>query len=685
MKFAPLFSKYTNLTNPYCRQLAVVGWTTGLDSVPDMAMLDETETVARDYFLLRCLSDDSEKIREAASSSLKRLLHKSKAAVTSAAELNRDPAQSTSVLEVYCELSAMATNVTSLSLSRSRFETLPDGLAMLTNIKTLDLSHNHLAVVDELPHAMPTNLTSLDLSHNQLSTLPAGLSMLINLTSLDLSHNLLAALPVELHELKSTLVHFALNENPNLHTPPPDVVVSGTQVVLQYLQLLSGGETQVSRILKVMAIGEQGAGKTSFIKGLIAGGKALTGDVGGKETVGIDTCEWRPHDFVKQGQPVVVAIASANEGIKWFEGVVTFTTLGGAYTVHVPQHGEHPAQTLTDVPRHMLRAPSDTQQLKHTVRACGKCQDNHRDLQAAGNWACKCPCHDLVLRVYDAGGHDEYCCAHHLFLTPNTLHLLVVNMQAVDWDGDKEAFEAHFSKVVAKWINLITTRTNAPAAHFLLVGTRVDTLQPADATRRRNRIVRRLEQLLPEPQLHLVNCKRDGIYNELLRVISARALDAEAFPGRQLQRQCAAPFVHALALHSTPTPAYFHVVCRCQSRRRTDAVFVIGRDRGSDERQGRAPGLAFGHVCEGVCGGCSWFADTGRGDVRRAAGARSGVLARQRHSHVLLVIAGRLCPGPGCCFCRWHRQSRTLRAGEGILRQAEECNRHSTAARCSTG
>jgi Leucine-rich repeat (LRR) protein len=83
-------------------------------------------------------------------------------------------------------------NLTALILCKNAFTTL-DGISRLPNLLELDVSHNQLAHIGELP----TSLMKLDLSHNLLKRLPS-LGELERLEKLDVSSNALTTLPIEL-------------------------------------------------------------------------------------------------------------------------------------------------------------------------------------------------------------------------------------------------------------------------------------------------------------------------------------------------------------------------------------------------------------------------------------------------------------------------------------------------------
>ncbi|XP_062338044.1 volume-regulated anion channel subunit LRRC8D [Osmerus eperlanus] len=86
--------------------------------------------------------------------------------------------------------------LTELVLQGCQLERLPSALLALPALRSLDLGHNSLRCLDELPGlGQLRRLSSLCLSHNRVLVLPAGVGLLRGLELLDLGHNQLSALP----------------------------------------------------------------------------------------------------------------------------------------------------------------------------------------------------------------------------------------------------------------------------------------------------------------------------------------------------------------------------------------------------------------------------------------------------------------------------------------------------------
>lgn len=79
-------------------------------------------------------------------------------------------------------------NITRLSLSHNKIQTVPAGLANLVNLEILNLANNH---IQELPVSLSSlpKLRILNVSLNRLYTLPRGFGVFPVLEILDLTYN----------------------------------------------------------------------------------------------------------------------------------------------------------------------------------------------------------------------------------------------------------------------------------------------------------------------------------------------------------------------------------------------------------------------------------------------------------------------------------------------------------------
>ena len=168
-------------------------------------------------------------------------------------------------------------NLTSLNISGNQLTSLPYEILELNNLRTLEVSGNQLISLSSKVLELK-NLAKLDISNNQLTSLPSEVSELKNLTKLDISNNKLISLPSEILELdmeiewaskwkkrtKSKAIY--LRNNP-FENPPIEIVKQGREAVCNYFKSLEGEQKPLNEV-KVLLVGEGGAGKTSLVKRL---------------------------------------------------------------------------------------------------------------------------------------------------------------------------------------------------------------------------------------------------------------------------------------------------------------------------------------------------------------------------------------------------------------------------------
>ena len=105
----------------------------------------------------------------------------------------------------------VAEQISILSLSGNRLETLPDSISALTNLNTLWLTGNRLTTIPDSISAL-TNLRRLYLNVNSLTTLPDSISLLTSLRELNLNENNISTLPDSISFL-TNLETLSLSEN----------------------------------------------------------------------------------------------------------------------------------------------------------------------------------------------------------------------------------------------------------------------------------------------------------------------------------------------------------------------------------------------------------------------------------------------------------------------------------------
>ncbi len=162
-------------------------------------------------------------------------------------------------------------NLTRFDISGNQFTSFPPEIIELKNLTQLYIYDNQLT---SLPPEISElkNLTRFDISNNQLTSLPPEISELKNLTQLNTSGNQLTSFPPEILELGMDIKweYQLLNEgvflerNP-LENPPAEIVKQGREAVINYFKSLEGEKEPLNEV-KVLLVGEGGAGKTSLVK-----------------------------------------------------------------------------------------------------------------------------------------------------------------------------------------------------------------------------------------------------------------------------------------------------------------------------------------------------------------------------------------------------------------------------------
>jgi small GTP-binding protein len=161
--------------------------------------------------------------------------------------------------------------LTSLCLSYNSLTDISvlQGLSQLTS---LDLSGNQLTDISVLQRL--SQLTSLDLSYNSLTDISV-LQGLSQLTSLGLRNNKISQLPETIVDLGMEIdvdkeyggQGILLYGNP-LESPPVEIIRKGKEAIRAYFKSLKKGELPLNEV-KVLLVGDGGAGKTSLVKRLM--------------------------------------------------------------------------------------------------------------------------------------------------------------------------------------------------------------------------------------------------------------------------------------------------------------------------------------------------------------------------------------------------------------------------------
>ena len=196
-----------------------------------------------------------------------------------------------------------------LDLQWNKLREIPPSLLELPSLNELNLSHNDLVNIPDVPE-WSASLLVLDLSYNRLSSLPNSavapalrnlnisnnrfrivphcVCSFINLTALNVANNSeIVALPSELGRLKKNLIILNLEGLNDLNDPPKSVRGSPGDC-MRYLNNRLRGSREYYR-MKIMLVGKQEMGKTTLVARLHNNNK----EIGNESTVGVDVSEWK--------------------------------------------------------------------------------------------------------------------------------------------------------------------------------------------------------------------------------------------------------------------------------------------------------------------------------------------------------------------------------------------------------
>lgn len=184
-----------------------------------------------------------------------------------------------------------------LNMQIKNFKTIPREIGRLKNLEQLWLIN---CEISELPIEIfdLTNLVELHLGNNNISQISAAITNLEKLKKLNLSGNNLYRLPREITDLGielkwedgmgTSLPGIFVEDNP-FESPPIEIVKEGRGAVIEYFKSLEVGERLPLNEVKVLLVGDGGAGKTSLVKQLL-GQKFNKNE---SQTHGISIRDWK--------------------------------------------------------------------------------------------------------------------------------------------------------------------------------------------------------------------------------------------------------------------------------------------------------------------------------------------------------------------------------------------------------
>ena len=197
-------------------------------------------------------------------------------------------------------------NCTVLSLQWNVLKEIPACLLQLPSIAELNLSHNCLEGIPDVPEwsfsllilnlsynklwrlpksATASSIEKLDISYNHFRSVPPCICSFTTLQMLNLSGNhKIHSLPAELGRLKK-LFNLGLDKLEDLNDPPKNIRET-TADTMRYLSSRLRGERGFYR-MKLMLVGKQQMGKSTIV------GRLQGREVRDESTVGVDVSEWK--------------------------------------------------------------------------------------------------------------------------------------------------------------------------------------------------------------------------------------------------------------------------------------------------------------------------------------------------------------------------------------------------------
>ena len=185
-------------------------------------------------------------------------------------------------------------NLEGLRIGRNNLTRLPEEFFNLVKLKKLNAERNQISELSPKIGQLSA-LTLLLIMENRLTTLPDEIKNLENCRHVNLFDNKLTCLPqsiIDMPRLESLIV----DGNHNLRSPPLDVCTRGLDSIRGYFESLASVDTQAvhSKRLKVVLLGESGAGKSSLAFALVNAKALMYPDGKPHSTVGVDFYTWRP-------------------------------------------------------------------------------------------------------------------------------------------------------------------------------------------------------------------------------------------------------------------------------------------------------------------------------------------------------------------------------------------------------
>ena len=181
-----------------------------------------------------------------------------------------------------------------LRVGRNNLSSLPEELYNLTNLTKLDAHRNNISELSPRIGQL-CNLKLLIIMENKLTTLPDEIKNLQSCKHINLFDNKLTCLPRAIIEMPA-LGSLIVDGNNNLRRPPIDACRGGLSSIRGYFESLDAVNSEAvhSQRLKLVLLGEAGAGKSSLAHALVHATALTFPDGQPHSTVGVDFHTWRP-------------------------------------------------------------------------------------------------------------------------------------------------------------------------------------------------------------------------------------------------------------------------------------------------------------------------------------------------------------------------------------------------------
>jgi len=151
-----------------------------------------------------------------------------------------------------------------LNAESNKLKNIPDSIGNLNSLKELNISNNNITnIPDNIGNMI--KLETLNANHNYIKTLPDSMGKLTSLQKLDLGDNSIKIINNSITTINNFDIFF-IYDNP-LETPPLEIASKGIGAIKEYFKSLEGEQQPLNEV-KVILVGDGGAGKTSLVKQL---------------------------------------------------------------------------------------------------------------------------------------------------------------------------------------------------------------------------------------------------------------------------------------------------------------------------------------------------------------------------------------------------------------------------------